>query len=84
MDFLTETMLLRKANQDIDAGKARIERQKAIVLELEASGHDIESAIALLKSLQGALMAMQQHRLFIRDRIDDLRRRKTRDRGAAS
>ena len=74
MDLEAESEWLRKADRDIEAGRARIERQKAIVMRLESAGHDIESAVALLKSLRGALEAMTAHRVLIEEHVAHLQR----------
>ncbi|SAK85630.1 hypothetical protein AWB75_05715 [Caballeronia catudaia] len=78
MDLEAESELLRKADRDIEAGRARIERQKAIVRRFVCAGHDIESAVALLKSLEGALEAMQAHRVLIEEHVAHLQRERTK------
>ena len=75
MDLETEIEQLRKADRDIVAGRARVERQRALVLHLESGGHEIESAVSLLKSLQGALEAMEAHRVLIEHHVAQLRRK---------
>jgi hypothetical protein len=75
LDLESEMNQLQKADRDIVAGRARVDRQRALVLHLESGGHDIESAVALLKSLQGALEAMEAHRVLIQNHVEQLRRK---------
>jgi hypothetical protein len=76
LDLVAEVNQLRKADQDIAAGRERVERQKALVLHLESGGHDIESAVALLSTLQGALDAMLAHRTLLHHHIAQKQRQK--------
>ncbi|SAK52565.1 hypothetical protein AWB79_01899 [Caballeronia hypogeia] len=73
MDLAGEVALLDKADQDIEQAKARVERQKAMVRRIEASGFDIGDAVMLLNTLHDSLATMQRHRGLIREHVEILK-----------
>lgn len=74
MTLETESLALVRADRDIDSGKPRIERQRALVVHLRIDGHDTKAAIALLGTLEDTLVVMLQHRSLIASRIAQLKR----------
>ncbi|SAK58392.1 hypothetical protein AWB77_01867 [Caballeronia fortuita] len=73
MDLEDERDALVRADRDIEDGKARIRRQQEIIRELSSSGHDTTSAVRLLGTLEDTLTAMNDHRLLIVARIEQMR-----------
>jgi hypothetical protein len=69
MDRAQEQRHLQKADQDIAECRDRIKRQRLLVNRVAALGHDTEIARSILRTLQGTLRVMEDHRRIILDRL---------------
>ncbi|MDR5763474.1 hypothetical protein [Caballeronia sp. LZ035] len=74
MNIDDEKQVLAKADRDIEQARSRIARQSEIVEELRRDGHNTETAVDLLATLQGTLKAMIEHRQLIVEHIARLER----------
>jgi hypothetical protein len=64
-----EEALLRKANEDIEAGRSRLRDQEHLILSLKASGRPIVEAERLASLLRGMLAEWEIHRGLIAERL---------------
>jgi hypothetical protein len=69
MDLEDEKATLRKANDEIDAAAVRIDRQVAVIKELEHDGHDTVMAHRVLTALRDSRQALVDHRALIIEQI---------------
>jgi hypothetical protein len=69
MDQEQDQRHLQKADQDIAECRDRIKRQRVLINRVAALGKDTELARSILRTLQGTLRVMEDHRRTIRDRL---------------
>ena len=69
-----ERAALERADKHIIEGAQRLQRQRLIVLQLEAKAIDFEQAQRLSAGLQATLAEWGRHRNLILHRIDHLER----------
>ncbi|SAK65978.1 hypothetical protein AWB76_03743 [Caballeronia temeraria] len=74
MTLETESLALVRADRDIDSGKARIERQRALVVHMRTNGRDTKAALALLGTLEDTLVVMLRFRSLLVSRLAQLKR----------
>jgi chromosome segregation ATPase len=60
---------LAEANRHIVESRAQIARQRQLIGQLSADGHDVTDAEKLLRTLEESLEAMQRHREHIRRQL---------------
>ena len=71
-ELARERAVLVKADLDIAQGRARLDRQAALVHEIRGRGEDQWEAERLLALLRDTLAQWENHRTLILRRIDDL------------
>ncbi|MEM5277483.1 hypothetical protein VSR17_20885 [Cupriavidus taiwanensis] len=67
-----EQQALSMADEHLDAGRARIRRQVALLRDLRASGHDTAQAVRLLALLRDSVAVEREHRHLIQIRLATL------------
>jgi hypothetical protein len=79
MTIESELKALDKADADIKAANERIKRQSALVIELQHDGHDVSTAMNLLRLLRDTAAVMIEHREIIAGQIERLNAKEHRD-----
>lgn len=65
---------LRIADDDLVAGRERLQRQEALLARMRTAGHQVDEGERLADLLRDTLDQWQQHRELIADRIVHLER----------
>ena len=60
---------LRRVDQRVAEARERLERQREIIYELAARGHDTTSAAALFRTMRRTLEAFEEDRRLIEDEM---------------
>jgi predicted outer membrane protein len=69
MDQHAELSHLKKAEEDINGARVRIERQERLVARLENDGHNADTARSLLQTMRETLSVMEEHRRLILEQL---------------